>query len=62
VPFAPFDVNSTAEEITRAIGLDGKTLLVIGVTSGIGLDTLHVLALRGAHVIETSRIWQSLAH
>ena len=55
VPISPFDSKSTAEEVTRGIDLSGKTVLVTGVTSGIGLETMRVLALRGAHVIGTGR-------
>jgi len=55
VPVGPFDEQSTAEEVTAGIDLSGKTVLVTGVTSGIGLETMRVLALRGAHVIGTGR-------
>lgn len=55
VPIGPFDIHSTAEEVTRGIDLNGKTILVTGVTSGIGLETMRVLALRGAHVVGTGR-------
>lgn len=53
MPIGRFDVNSTAEEVTRGIDLSGKTALITGVTSGIGLETMRVLAMRGAHVIGT---------
>jgi len=55
VPIGPFDATATAEEVTRDVDLAGKTTLVTGVTSGIGLETMRVLALRGAHVIGTGR-------
>ena len=45
----------TAEEVTRGIDLTGMTALVTGCNSGIGLETMRVLALRGAHVIGTAR-------
>ncbi len=50
-----FDASSTAEEVTAGLDLSGKTAVVIGATSGLGLETLRVLALRGAHVIATGR-------
>ena len=55
VPLSPFDVNSTAEQVTDGIDLKGRTILVTGVTSGVGLETMRVLAARGAHVLGTGR-------
>jgi NAD(P)-dependent dehydrogenase (short-subunit alcohol dehydrogenase family) len=52
---SPFDETSTAEEVTAGIDLTGKTALVTGCNSGIGYETMRVLALRGAHVIGTAR-------
>jgi NAD(P)-dependent dehydrogenase (short-subunit alcohol dehydrogenase family) len=54
-PTGPFGKSSTAEEVTAGIDLTGKTVLVTGATSGIGLETMRVLALRGAHVLGTGR-------
>ena len=50
-----FGSRSTAEKVTGGINLAGRTILVTGATSGIGYETLRVLALRGAHVIGTGR-------
>ena len=50
-----FDKNSTAEQVTAGLDLAGRTALVTGATSGIGLETARVLALRGAHVLVTGR-------
>ena len=50
-----FDKRSTAEEVTAGLDLAGRTALVTGATSGIGLETARVLALRGAHVLVTGR-------
>ncbi len=50
-----FGYGSTAEEVTHGISLEGKTMLVTGCNSGLGLETMRVLALRGAHVIGTAR-------
>ena len=54
-PRSPFGATSTAEEVTSNIDLTGKTALVIGCNSGIGYETMSVLALRGAHVLGTAR-------
>ena len=54
-PRSPFGARSTAEEVTAGLNLAGKTILVTGSTSGIGLETVRVLALRGAHVIALGR-------
>ena len=55
VPRSPFGAASTAEEVTAGIDLSGKTALVTGCNSGIGYETMRVLALRGAHVLGTAR-------
>ncbi len=54
-PIGPFDDDSTAEEVTEGLDLSGRTALVTGVNSGIGYETMRVLALRGAHVLGTAR-------
>lgn len=55
VPRSPFDSVSTAEEVTEGIDLTGKLAVVTGCTSGIGFETMRVLAMRGAYVVGTSR-------
>ncbi len=50
-----FGYGSTAEDVTAGISLVGKTVLVTGSNSGLGLETVRVLAMRGAHVIATAR-------
>ena len=47
--------NSTAEEVTEGLDLSGQVALVTGCTAGTGLDTMRVLASRGAHVLATGR-------
>lgn len=54
-PRSQFTRSSTAEEVTAGLDLGGKTAVVTGCNSGIGLETMRVLALRGAHVIGTAR-------
>ena len=55
VPRSSFGAQSTAEEVTAGLDLSGKTAVVTGCNSGIGYETMRVLALRGAHVIGTAR-------
>jgi WW domain-containing oxidoreductase len=50
-----FGYESSAEDVTAGVDLGGKTFLVTGCNSGIGRETLRVLALRGAHVIAAAR-------
>jgi NAD(P)-dependent dehydrogenase (short-subunit alcohol dehydrogenase family) len=54
-PHSDFDASATAMLVTEALDLTGKTYLVTGANSGLGLETMRVLALRGAHVIGTAR-------
>ena len=54
-PRSSFGADATAEQVTEGIDLTGKTIVVTGCNSGIGLETMRVLALRGAHVIGTAR-------
>ncbi len=50
-----FGATSTAEEVTAGLDLSGKVAVVTGCNSGLGLETMRVLAMRGAHVIGTGR-------
>jgi len=50
-----FGYGSTAEDVTEGLDLSGKTILLTGCNSGIGKETLRVLAKRGAHVIAAAR-------
>jgi NAD(P)-dependent dehydrogenase (short-subunit alcohol dehydrogenase family) len=55
VPRSHFGPDSTAEQVTEGLDLSGKLAVVTGCTSGIGFETMRVLASRGAHVIGTGR-------
>ena len=55
VPRSGFDQHSTAEDVTAGLDLSGKLAVVTGCTSGIGFETMRVLAKRGAYVVGTSR-------
>lgn len=55
IPLSEFGADSTAEEVTAGLDLTGNVALVTGCNSGIGFETMRVLALRGAHVIGTGR-------
>lgn len=50
-----FGYGSTAEEVTKGLDLRGRVYLVTGANSGLGLETVRVLALRGARVIAAAR-------
>ncbi len=52
---AQFSRRSTAECVTEGIDLSGKVALITGVNSGLGFESMRVLALRGAHVIGAAR-------
>ncbi|KAI6702104.1 hypothetical protein NL676_011240 [Syzygium grande] len=50
-----YSARSTAEEVTQGIDGTGFTAIVTGASSGIGVDTTRVLALRGVHVVMAVR-------
>lgn len=50
-----FGAKSSAMEVTDGIDLTGKVVVITGVNSGLGFETMRVLALRGAHVIGAAR-------
>lgn len=53
-----FDKLSTAEDVTEGLDLTGKTIVITGVNSGLGHESMRVLAMRGAHIIGTARTMQ----
>jgi len=54
-PRSRFTRHSTAAEVTRGLDLSGRTILITGCNSGLGLESMRVLSKRGAHVIGTAR-------
>lgn len=50
-----FNAKSTTEEVIRGIDLSGKTAIVTGGNTGIGLETVRTLAAAGATVIIPAR-------
>ena len=61
LPVGPYGSSSTGEEVTQDLDLEGKTALVTGCNSGLGYETMRVLALRGAHVLGTGRTLEKAA-
>ncbi|WP_436772396.1 SDR family NAD(P)-dependent oxidoreductase [Yinghuangia sp. YIM S09857] len=47
--------ETTTDEVIAGIDLSGRTAVVTGATSGLGLETARVLAGAGAHVVLTAR-------
>src|SRR5688572_32142998 len=56
-----FGYGSTASDVTRDLDLRGRTILVTGGNSGIGLETVRVLAERGARVVASGRTREKVA-
>jgi NAD(P)-dependent dehydrogenase (short-subunit alcohol dehydrogenase family) len=54
-PVSAFDESATAEQVTEGLDLTGMTYAITGCNSGLGFETMRVLALRGAHVIGIAR-------
>ena len=58
-----FNRRSTAEQVTDGIDLSGKNIVITGVNSGLGLESMRVLAMRGANIIGLARskdkAWQA---
>ncbi|MGO4758163.1 SDR family NAD(P)-dependent oxidoreductase, partial [Streptomyces sp. 2MCAF27] len=50
-----FGAHSTADDVLTGIDLSGRTALVTGGYSGLGLETTRALARAGAHVVVPAR-------
>ena len=50
-----FDAASTASDVLAGLDLHGKTAIVTGGHSGLGLETTRALAQAGAHVVVGAR-------
>jgi WW domain-containing oxidoreductase len=50
-----FGRRSTAEDVTEGLDLRGKTAVITGVNSGLGQESMRVLAARGARIIGLAR-------
>ncbi len=55
VPMSQFDKKTTAEQVVAGLDLGGRTYLITGGTSGLGLESARVLVARGASVLLTGR-------
>jgi len=51
----PYGPATTADDVAGTIDLIGKTAVITGGASGLGLETVRVLAARGARVIVPAR-------
>ncbi|AQS87870.1 short-chain dehydrogenase/reductase SDR [Neoasaia chiangmaiensis NBRC 101099] len=50
-----FGATSTTDDVLGTVSLQGRRVLVTGVSAGLGIETARALAARGAHVIGTAR-------
>ena len=50
-----FDATSTTDDVLSGVSLEGKRILVTGVSAGLGVETARALAAHGARVVGAAR-------
>jgi WW domain-containing oxidoreductase len=50
-----FNKRSTAEDVSAGLDLSGNLIVITGVNSGLGFESMRVLTARGAHVVGLAR-------
>jgi NAD(P)-dependent dehydrogenase (short-subunit alcohol dehydrogenase family) len=50
-----FGATSTTDEVLSGMNLQGKRVLVTGVSAGLGIETARALAAHGADVVGAAR-------
>jgi NAD(P)-dependent dehydrogenase (short-subunit alcohol dehydrogenase family) len=50
-----FGATSTTEDVLSGVNLEGKRILVTGVSAGLGVETARALAAHGAQVVGAAR-------
>ena len=55
IPRSDYGFATTADEVAAGIDLTGQTVLITGCNSGLGYESMRVMAAQGAHVIGTAR-------
>src|SRR5271168_1226117 len=50
-----FGATSTTEDVLSGLNLQGKRILVSGVSAGLGIETARSLAAHGAQVVGAAR-------
>ena len=50
-----FGAASTTDEVLRGVDLNGRRILVTGISAGVGVETARSLAAHGAHVVGAVR-------